>query len=186
MTLEDMELLLESCKQGNRLSQKRLYQQFYGYGMSICNRYAHSRQEAEEMCHDGFLKAFNKIGDCAGVGSFNGWMRQIFVHSAIDYYRKYSKNKPVMDDMELAVNISYTDSTALDKISVDEKLKLVQQLPPSCRIAFNLYAVEGLSTAEIADSLNIAEGTVRANLAKARTRLQTMILASGKFNTTTI
>lgn len=185
MILEELEMLLEHCKSGNRLHQKRLYQQFYGFGMSICNRYAHNREEAEEMCHDGFVKVFSKMNDCAGVASFMGWMRRIFVRSAIDYYRKYRQSQPIIDDIELAKSMPMTGSSALDKISVDEKLRLVQQLPTAYRIAFNLYAVEGFTTAEIAESLHIAEGTVRSNLAKARIRLQTMILASDKIRTTT-
>ncbi len=186
MTLEELELHLDGCKNGNRLSQKRLYQQFYGFGMSICNRYAHNREEAEEMCHDGFVKVFSKISDCAGVGSFKGWVRQIFVRSAIDHFRKYRHSQPVLDDIELALGISTADNTALGNISTDEKLRLVQQLPPACRLAFNLYAVEGFSTAEIAASLHVAEGTVRANLAKARIRLQNMILESDKILATTL
>ena len=185
MTLEELELLLLSCQNGNRLSQKRLYQQFYGFGMSICNRYAQHHEEAEEMCHDGFVKVFSKIGDCAGVGSFKGWMRQIFVRSAIDYFRKHRQSQPPLDDIEMASGIPAVGSTALDNISTDEKLRLVQRLPPAYRLAFNLYAVEGFSTAEIADLLHVAEGTVRANLAKARIRLQTLILESDKISATT-
>jgi RNA polymerase sigma-70 factor (ECF subfamily) len=184
MTLEELEILLDSCKGGNRLSQKRLYQQFYGFGLSICNRYAHSREEAEEMCHDGFVKIFSKIGDCTGVGSFKGWIRQIFIRSAIDHFRKYRQSQPILDDIDLAMEISGNESSALDKISTEEKLCLVQQLPAAYRLAFNLYAVEGFTTTEIAESLQIAEGTVRSNLAKARIRLQVMIIKSDKFATT--
>ncbi|MEZ4927460.1 MAG: sigma-70 family RNA polymerase sigma factor [Saprospiraceae bacterium] len=180
MTLEELEILLDSCKAGNRLSQKRLYYQYYGFGMSICNRYAHNREEAEEMCHDGFVKVFAKINDCQAVGSFLGWMRQIFVRSAIDYFRKYRQGRPVLDDIEVAVQTPITDSAAIDKMAVDEKLNLVKQLPAAYRMAFNLYAIEGFTTSEIAESLHIAEGTVRSNLAKARIRLQHMIQASDK------
>lgn len=184
MTLEELEVLLDSCKTGNRLSQKRLYQQFYGFGLSICNRYAHNREEAEEMCHDGFVKIFSKIDDCAGVGSFKGWIRQIFIRSAIDHFRKYRQSQPVLDDINVAVEISSVGNSALDKLSIEEKLCLVQQLPAAYRLAFNLYAVEGFTTAEIAESLQIAEGTVRANLSKARLRLQDMIIKSDKLSTT--
>lgn len=183
MTLEELEMLLNGCKSGNRMSQKLLYQQFYGFGMSICNRFAHNREEAEEMCHDGFVKVLTKIDDCAGVGSFKGWMRQIFVHSAIDYFRKYRQNLPILDDIELASGEFIPDISALDKISTNEKLYLVQQLPTAYRLAFNLYAVEGFSTAEIAQSLKISEGTVRSNLAKARIQLQKMIIKTDKIRT---
>ncbi len=186
MTLEELEMLLESCRNGNRLGQKRLYQQFFSLGMSVCNRYSHNREEAEEMCHDGFVKAFSKIDDCAGVGSFKGWLRKIFVRSAIDYYRKYRKSQPILDDLEQAEGVFTESATPLDNISTDEKLRLVQSLPMAYRMAFNLYAVEGFTTTEIAESLHIAEGTVRSNLAKARQKLQIMILASDRINTTTI
>jgi len=186
MTLEELETLLDSCKNGNRLSQKRLYQQFFSLGMSVSMRYAHNREEAEEMCQDGFVKAFSKIKDCVGVSSFKGWLRQIFVRSAIDYYRKYCKSQPILDGLEQAEGVFTESATALDNISIDEKLRLVQALPPACRIAFNLYAVEGFTTTEIAESLHIAEGTVRSNLAKARLKLQVMIQTAEKINATAI
>ncbi len=151
--------------------------------MSIAIRYAKDRLEAEEICHDGFVKIFSKIGDCANVAAFKGWMRQIFVRSAIDYFRKYRKVQPYFEQIESACDVT-TAYTILDKISADEKLRLVQQLPPAYRLAFNLYAVEGFSSAEIAESLQISEGTVRANVAKARLRLQNMIEESSKINTT--
>lgn len=185
MTLEEIESLLESCKNGNRLSQKRLYQQFYSFGMSVCIRYAQDRQEAEEMVHDGFVKIFSRIGDCNEIAAFKGWMRQIFIHAAIDYYRKYRKIQPHLEQLESATGLEISN-TILDKLSVDEKLHLIQQLPPAYRLAFNLYAVEGYSSAEIAELLQIAEGTVRANVAKARQRLQTLIVASDKINNTTL
>lgn len=184
MTLEELEILLESCKNGNRLSQKRLYQQFYSFGMSISIRYAKDRQEAEEICHDGFVKIFSKMGDCNDVAAFKGWMRQVFVRSAIDYFRKYRKTQPHLEQIESAAGLA-TANTVLDKISADEKLRLVQMLPPAYRLAFNLYAVEGFSSTEIAESLQISEGTVRANVAKARLRLQNMIGESNKISTTT-
>ncbi len=181
MTLEELEMLLEGCKNGNRLSQKRIYHNFYSLGMSVSMRYAQNQEEAQEICNDGFVKAFAKIGDCASVGSFKAWLRQIFVRSAIDYFRKYRQNKPMMDDLETASHVS-TKSTAVEYLSNEEKMGLIQKLPPSYRVAFNLYAVEGYSTAEIAKLLEIAEGTVRANLVKARTKLKVMIEASNKIS----
>jgi RNA polymerase sigma factor (sigma-70 family) len=181
MTLEELEQLLDGCKNGNRLSQKRLYQQFYGYGMSVSMRFGQNREEAQEICNDSFVKAFSKMGDCASVGAFKSWFRRILVNTGIDCYRK-NKSQPFLDDLDAAVGLSAAQTSGLDNISIDEKLKMVAQLPPAYRMAFNLYAVEGFSTTEIADSLQIAEGTVRGNLAKARFRLQKMIQESEKIN----
>ncbi len=181
LTLVELEILLEDCKNGNRLSQKRIYHHFYSLGMSVSMRYAQSQEEAQEICHDGFIKAFAKINDCAGVGSFKAWLRQIFVRSAIDYFRKYRQNKPKMDDLAVAQHLA-TPCVAVEYLSIEEKMALVQQLPPSYRMAFNLYAIEGYSTVEIAKLLEIAEGTVRANLVKARLRLKTLIEESNKIS----
>jgi RNA polymerase sigma factor (sigma-70 family) len=180
MSIDDLETILEGCKNGSRLSQKRLYQQFFGYGMSVSMRYASTREEAQEICQDGFVKAFSKINDCTSIGSFKGWFRRIMVNTAIDHYRKKRSSQPFLDDLDSIVGLVTVESSGLDNISLEEKLSMVNELPPACKVAFNLYAVEGFSTSEIAESLQIAEGTVRANLAKARFRLQKMIEESDK------
>lgn len=178
-------MVLLACKSGDRASQKRLYQQFYGFGMSIALRYAARREEAEEICHDGFLKVFAKIGDCRSVGAFKAWMRQIFVRAAIDYYRKFHQKQPFLETLDRATEVE-TENPALDNLSTEEKLGMVRQLPAVARLTFNLYALEGFSTAEIAAELGVAEGTVRTNLANARARLQKIILESDKIHHTNI
>jgi RNA polymerase sigma factor (sigma-70 family) len=180
MSIEDLENTLEGCKNGSRLSQKRLYQQFFGYAMSVSMRYANNREEAQEVCQDSFMKAFSKMGDCASVGAFKGWFRRILINTAIDSFRKHRQSQPFMDEIGEANALVSSANSGLDNISIEEKLAMVSQLPPACKVAFNLYAVEGFTTAEIAETLQISEGTVRANLAKARFRLQKMIEESDK------
>ena len=135
------------------------------------------------MCNDGFVKALLKIGDCQSVGAFTGWLRKIFVHAAIDHYRKYRQSQPVLGPIEAATGQVFTDSSAIDRMSVDEKLRLLKSLPPVYQMTFNLYVLEGFSTTEIAEKLQVAEGTVRGNLAKARLRLQSMIESTNKIST---
>ena len=186
MSLEELENTLEGCKNNSRLSQKRLYDEFYGFGMSVCERYSQSREEAEEIFHDSFVKAFSKMGSFVGVGGFPSWLKRIFINTAIDYFRKYHKSQPRMEDIDApaARSLAASDPSVLEKFSIDEKLRMVAELPPSCRMAFNLYAVEGFETAEIAKMLIITEGTVRANLAKARFKLQKMIESTDKIKIT--
>lgn len=184
MIQDELERLIEGCRLGDRRSQQALYRKWHGLAMSVCIRYAHSREEAVEMCNDGFMKVFIKIGECAGATTFKGWLWKIMERAAIDYFRKYRLHQLPTDDINGVAPISI-EPTAVDALSADEKLRLVQALPPACRLAFNLYAVEGYSTSEIAEMTRTAEGTVRANLAKARLRLQEMILESEKINTAT-
>lgn len=181
MTQDELERLIQGCRLGDRRSQQSLYRQCYSWAMSVCIRYAHGREEAAEMCNDGFMKVFLKIGDCAGANSFKGWLKKIMERAAIDHFRKYRLHQPQTDDLDVLAPVGI-EPTALDALSAEEKLSMVQALPPACRLVFNLYAVEGYSTAEIAQMTDTAEGTVRANVAKARLRLQQMIQASEKIS----
>ena len=176
MTLEELETHIAGCRDGHRLSQQRIYRQFYALGMSVCIRYAHSREEAEEMCHDGFERAFSSIRSLAEPAAIKGWLRRIFIRAAIDHYRKYRRSQPVLDALEgAAATFSAVENTPLDHLSWQEKLALVQLLPPAYRIAFNLCAIEEYPTSEAAELLGIAEGTLRGNLAKARFKLRELI-----------
>jgi RNA polymerase sigma factor (sigma-70 family) len=180
MTLEELENTLEGCRTGSRWSQKRLYTQFFSYALSISLGYTMNQEDAKDICQDSFVKAFTKIGDCESAGSFKGWLRRIVVNTAIDHFRK-QRAQPVFDDLETASYIADpAELSGIATISMDEKNAMVNLLPPAYRLAFNLYAIEGFTTLEIAQSLQIAEGTVRSNLAKARFRLKKMIEESEK------
>lgn len=184
MSLEELEIILEGCKNQSRLSQKRLHQHFYNYGMSICMRFSNSQEEAQEICQDGFVKAFLKMEQCSNVGSLKPWLRRIFINAAIDHYRKYKQQYGQTAPIEEAGSILQFMPIirALEGISIDEKLLMVRRLPTSYRMAFNLYVLEGFTTVEIAQQLHITEGTVRSNLQSARAHLQKMIAASEKIH----
>ncbi len=180
MTKDDLEEIINGCRNGNRLSQKALYRQFYRYGMNVSNRYARSEAEAEEMLNDAFLRIFTKIDQYDSALSFPGWLHTIVVRSAINYLKKY-QNKPLTTDIELAEHhIHSNNENVLADMSVDELIALVRQLPSSYRAAFNLAAIEGYSHTEIAAMLGISEGTSRSNLMIARQKLQIMVSQSNK------
>lgn len=179
MTLEELEFIIEASK-SSRISQKRFYLYFYDFAFSICMRYSSNKEDAQEICHDGFIKVFSKINECRDLRSFKGWLRMIFINTALDHIRKQKKNLDYQSlEEELGLQASVGPNT-LQNFSVEEKLNLVNRLPHAYKIAFNLYVIEGFSSVEIAKMLNIAEGTVRSNLSKAKQLLQKMILESEK------
>jgi RNA polymerase sigma-70 factor (ECF subfamily) len=104
------------------------------------------------------------------------------VHTAIDHYRKNSKHYHGLDLVYAESEIGYED--VLDTISAAEILEMVQQLPPSYRLVFNLHVIEGYSHPEIAEQLQISEGASKSNLFKARMKLQKMISLSDRQNRT--
>ena len=165
--------LLEGCIRGELLFQKLLYKRYYGFAMSICLRYSSTREEAAEVLNDGFLKVFTRLSSYSPENSFKGWLRRILVNTAIDNYRKEHQHYH-------SVDLIYADEEPLENdiigsISANEILELVQKLPPSYRLIFNLFVMEGLSHPEIAEKLNITEGACKSNLFKARSHLQRMI-----------
>lgn len=180
MTKEGLKDIIVGCQKGNRLSQKALYRQFYRYGMNVCNRYAQTEEEAEEMLNDAFLRIFTKINLYDSTLSFVGWLHTIVVRSAINYLKKY-QNKPLISEIDLPQHYNLSSSEdIITQLSADELIVLVRQLPPSYRAAFNLAVIEGYSHIEIAAMLGISEGTSRSNLKVARQKLQIMVSQSNR------
>ena len=182
MTKDELQSIINGCRAGNRLSQKALYRQFFRYGMNVCNRYAHSKEEAEEMLNDAFLRVFTKIDMYDSALSFPGWLHTIIVRSAINYLKKY-EHKPLTTGIELAAYHADLNEYILSEMASEELIHCVKQLPPSYRTAFNLAVVEGYSHVEIAKLLSISEGTSRSNLMVARQKLQIIISQLNKMTT---
>jgi RNA polymerase sigma factor (sigma-70 family) len=169
------EHLIKDCQRGDPSAQRQLYKHFYAYGMNICLHYSKSRDEAQEILNDGFLKAFKKINSYQNKGSFKAWLRRILIHSAIDYFRKYHKQEAVLEIIH--IREPSINNSGSHQLELDDVLKLVQQLPPAYRIVFNLHVVEGYTHWEIAQQLGITTGTSKSNLSKARMKLQKALAA---------
>lgn len=174
--ISDKELykLLAGCRKGNRKSQEKLYEHYFGYGMSISLRYAKTRGEAVEVLNDSFIKIFKKLDKYSKGLSFKGWLRRIIINTAIDHFRKNEKHYH-------SVDISYAKTqevsqTVIQKIAADEILEAVRELPPSYRLVFNLHVIEGFKHEEIAHKLDISVGTSKSNLAVARSKLKRVLI----------
>jgi RNA polymerase sigma factor (sigma-70 family) len=165
--------MLEGCLRGHRESQKLLYKEFYGYGMSISLRYASNRDEALEILNDAFMKIFSNLKKFDITRPFKPWLRKIFVNTAIDHYHKKQREIQV-EEMDVAKNESDTEKI-LSGISYQEVIALLQKLPPAYRTVFNLYVIEGYTHEEIANLLNIAIGTSKSNLFKAKEQLKILL-----------
>ena len=169
----DLESIVSACLQNNQQAQRALINMFLSYARNICFPYVSNKQEAEEVINDGFLKVFNNLHIYDHSRPFKVWLKAIFINTAIDHYRKNAKHL-------YHVNIDYIDIVydevdIISKISADEILSLVQKLPPAYRLVFNLYVIEGYTHRDIAEMLNIGEGTSKSNLRDARKKLRSMI-----------
>ncbi|WP_445382871.1 RNA polymerase sigma factor [Robiginitalea sp. IMCC43444] len=166
--------LLRKAKSGNREAQKALYDQYAPMMLATCRRYIKDLHFAEDVMIEGFVKVFKNLHSFRWQGSFEGWMRRIMIREAIDFLRK--RQFVVFDQEQYAFqSSSYQPGDSLELEQLEE---LIDQLPEGYRLVFVLYAIEGYKHAEIAQMLEITEGTSKSQLFKARRILQEQIQAN--------
>ncbi len=181
MSLEE---IIQGCVEGKRVAQNKLYEHYHARMVGVCLRYAGSKDEAREIMNMGFLKVFQTIERFQnGGGNIDAWIYRIMINTSIDYYRKELKHR-YQDDVDNHYHLKDESADAVSEMSAAELMKLVQQLSPAYRTVFNLFVIDGFSHKEIAEQLNISEGTSKSNLAKARGNLQEMVRKSESFKTT--
>ncbi len=178
MTISETELII-GCKANHRDLQKVLYERYSGKLFLICLRYMSSREEAEDVLQDGFVKVFSSMSQYTHAGSFEGWMRRIIVNTALESIRK-KKIDFAPDDILTIKTHHVIEPDVFHTIAIKDLLKLIQELPNGCRLIFNLYVIEGYTHREIAEKLNISEGTSKSQLARARQLLQDRIKPANK------
>lgn len=171
--LSDIQLI-ESCKKGDRAAQKAIYDLLAPRMFPVCIRYIGDRALAEDILQEGFITLFTRIDSYKGEGSFEGWARRIFVTTALMSLRKKDALK-MSDELEAARGLKTDAVSAIEHIGYQELMELVMTLPPGFRTVFNMYAIEGYSHKEIADSLGITETTSRTQFSRARAWLQAKI-----------
>jgi RNA polymerase sigma-70 factor (ECF subfamily) len=143
--------------------------------MALCLRYVRDRHHAIEVLNDALLKVFKQMGrfDPSKAALYT-WMRTIVINTALDSLRKQKalRDRELMpaEDEEPGV-----DNEAISKLSGDELLGIIHQLPDTTRAVFNLYVIDGYSHKEIASLLQMSEGTSRWHLNDARRRLRIII-----------
>lgn len=151
-----------------------MYERFAGKMMTVCIRYTRHRLEAEDILQEGFIKVFNNISKFQGKGSFEGWIRRIMINTALSNYNKSSFQKELigLEDYQSGVE----QPKAIQQLTADEIMAVINTLPDGYKIVFNLYVIEEYSHKEIAEMLDITPSTSRSQLVKARRMLQKKII----------
>jgi RNA polymerase sigma factor (sigma-70 family) len=181
--------IIEGCVAGKRSAQSALYRKYSSVMLAVCMRYAQSRDEAEDILQEAFLKIFQHINTYRKEGSFEGWMKRIMINHALNYYRK-NRKLPFHEDIE---SINETEimepeeqQTVHAPVSAEKLLALIQLLPPGYRMVFNMYVFEEYSHKEISDTLCISENTSKTQLLKARKMLRNKLFELNIMKTTVL
>jgi len=168
----ELEELINGCKRNERSSQERLYKLFYTRMMALVRRYIDDEMQAEEVLNNGYLRAFQKIGQYNFQGSFEGWLRRVVFHAVSDYVRSNAKysNHVVLAEKEEYVHKDYAE-----RLYYNELLEMVQSLPIATRAVFNMYVLDGYTHKDIGKALGISEGTSKWHLSEGRKILKEKI-----------
>ncbi|MDE0771448.1 MAG: RNA polymerase sigma factor [Salibacteraceae bacterium] len=171
--------IIRGCKDRDARCQKELYNRFFGLMMSTCYRYCSCSQDAEDIVQDGFIKVFDKIDSFDGNGSFEGWLKRVFVNMALDKIRKQkmqflSINEGDNEDYLIGSTEQeeMEENELLISIGRENLVKAIQNLSPMYRAVFNLFVIEGFTHGEVAEILEVSEGTSKSNLFKAKKKLR--------------
>lgn len=163
----EQEIILRSIKNEPK-AQKILFEHFAPVLLGVCMRYTNNRIEAEDILQEGFVKVFIYLKDYKGQNSLLAWMRRIMINTAITHYHKNLKHQYHYDVDEIKeMNIGECELPDVD-FTREEMMKVIDDLPAGYRMVFNLYAIEGYKHSEIAEKLDISEGTSKSNLSRAR------------------
>lgn len=161
---------IRACRQGNPAAQRQVYEKYARRMMGVCIRYLGDTVEAEDVLISGFMKVFEKVSQFKEEGSFEGWIRKIMVNEALSHLRRH-KRVYLETDLEKA-DCELDFQSLSNHLETEDLLGMIEQLPPGYKTVFNLYAIEGYSHKEIADMLQISEGTSKSQLCRARALLQ--------------
>ena len=173
--LDTRELIIK-CIRNDTGAQRELYNRFAPKMLSICHRYTSSKDDAEDIFQEGFLKIFENLKQIKNYDLIEWWMKKIFINEALRLYNS-RKRINLVEDMSVLRPVPEAAYGVSEKLGTDDIIKLIQKLPDRMRMVFNMYVVEGFSHSEIASMLNISEGTSKSNLHDARKTLQQKISA---------
>lgn len=164
--------LLDGCAANDRRAQEALYRQFFQEMWRMVSRRTDSDDEAMAIVNAGFLRVFQKIGSFERRGSLEGWIRRIVWRALADHFRERGRS---LGFLVFEERDRQSPERGHDALFVEDLMKMIERLPPASRQVFKLFAIEGCSHREIAESLGISEGTSKWHLNNARTLLKEAI-----------
>jgi RNA polymerase sigma factor (sigma-70 family) len=167
----DETTLIKECISGNRIAQKKLFEKFAPKMMFVCLRYCKNQNDAEDVLQEAFVKVFSSISNYKQEGSFEGWIRRIFVNSCLDFLRKQKQMSftASLDDVDFKLTDEYSTS---QNIEAEDLMKIIELLPKGYQVVFSLFAIEGYSHKEIGELLSISEDTSKSQYFRARASLK--------------
>jgi RNA polymerase sigma factor (sigma-70 family) len=169
------EAIFQGCLKNEAAAQRELYNRYSPKMLAVCYRFAHKREDAEDMLQEGFIKVFSQIHTFQNKGAFEGWIRRIMVHTCINNLKKNKRfNESV--DITYASSIQVREESVPSIVQAKQVVECIRMLPIGYRTVLNLYAIEGYSHKEIAEMLDIEESTSRSQYTRSKQMLEEILI----------
>ena len=169
------EAILKGCLQNDPAAQRELYNRYSPKMLSVCYRFAHNREDAEDMLQEGFIKIFSQMHTFGNRGAFEGWIRRIIVHTCINILKKNKKFNESVDIIH-ATGAMVREESVPSIVQAKQIVECIRMLPIGYRTVLNLYALEGYSHREIGTMLDIEESTSRSQYTRAKAMLEEILV----------
>ena len=166
------ENILIACKKQNRDAQRQVYEHMAPKLYRTCKRYLKKEEDVEEALADAFYTIFTKMDQLKEMGAFEAWARKIAVNQCLYHLKRKVNFNLYLEDTKLYIQPETLPGTQLEE---EDLLKLLDYIPEGCKTIFNLFAIEGYAHKEIANMLNISEGTSKSQLNVAKTKLKDLV-----------
>ena len=173
LQIETEKKLIAACRDFDRNSQKELFKHYYGYAFNISKLFTYTREDAEEVVNDCFIKLFSSIHTIDDTKPLKAFIRKIIINRAIDNFRKNKKHYYHLDVEEL--NEVQLKEDVVSTLRLQEILSLLNKLPDHHRLVFNLYEIENYSHEEIASELKISVNSSRVFLMRAKAKMKMLL-----------
>lgn len=164
----------------------RVYEQQAGKLIGSAYKYVKDRKQAEDIVQNSFIIAIQKAATFKGKGAFEAWLRRIVINECLMFLRANKRNIETnltevegMEDKRMeeedVEEFSALKKVAKAEFTTDELMETANLLVEHHRLVFYLYVIDDFSHKEIAQKLNISEGTSKSHLNRARKKLQELL-----------
>lgn len=166
------EILIKECQKGRRQAQRQLYDVFSAKLYQVGWRYLKQDADIQDALSEAWYVIFTKLNKLKDIAAFEAWAKKITVNECLQLLRKKVNFHLSINDLKVEPEWA---AQADHHLNHKELLALLSQLPEGCKTVFNLYIIEGYNHREIAELLDISEGTSKSQLSVAKGKLQNMI-----------
>lgn len=165
--------VIQKCIEGDRVSEKCLYNLYFSKMRFTCSRFAKNPLDIEDILQDGFVKLFKNLHNYRHEGSFEGWVRRIFINVAIEHFKRKKISLIELEGLENIV--SEKNATILDILYEKDLLQITGTISNGYKTVFSLYAIEGYNHREIGERLGITESTSKSQYTRAKVKLKNIV-----------